>query len=109
MLSNGQRRLTRVMVWLKLWVPSESMRILWLQPRWGTRWLLLQLLKRQRVDELHHAPCCPANHYHRTRLVVHPCSCGATRIMYSEAVTQEREVPREERSAQASDERGGDV
>lgn len=35
------------------------------------------LLRRQRVDDFHHAPCCPANHWHRRILVFHTCSCGA--------------------------------
>lgn len=39
---------------------------------------LLELIKkRQKVDDLHHAPCCPANHWHKMRLVFNRCNCGA--------------------------------
>lgn len=31
-------------------------------------------------DDLHHAPMCPANHYHYQRLPNGPCSCGAARL-----------------------------
>lgn len=46
-------------------------------PCWGTGWLLEMMLKRQVVDDLHHAPACPANHYHKRRLVFDRCTCGA--------------------------------
>jgi len=29
------------------------------------------------IDDLHHAPLCPANHYHGSRAPTGPCSCGA--------------------------------
>lgn len=29
-------------------------------------------------DKLHHAPMCPANHYHGTRAPTYKCTCGAT-------------------------------
>lgn len=32
-------------------------------------------------DDLHHAPICPANNFHRARLPTAPCTCGATRTM----------------------------
>lgn len=28
-------------------------------------------------DDLHHAPFCPANHWHKTRMPTRPCTCGA--------------------------------
>lgn len=31
-------------------------------------------------DELHHAPACPANHYHHMRLPIGGCTCGAQRM-----------------------------
>ena len=31
------------------------------------------------TDTLHHAPLCPANHYHGKRAPTGPCSCGAAR------------------------------
>lgn len=30
-------------------------------------------------DERHHAPKCPANHFHHTRMPDGPCTCGAAR------------------------------
>ena len=30
------------------------------------------------TDDWHHAPLCPANHYHGKRAPTGPCSCGAT-------------------------------
>lgn len=35
------------------------------------------------LDNLHHAPMCPANHYHGMRKPTGPCSCGATEEMYA--------------------------
>jgi len=29
------------------------------------------------IDDLQHAPRCPANHYHKTRLPTDVCNCGA--------------------------------
>jgi len=31
------------------------------------------------LDGLHHAPACPANHFHQMRLPTGRCTCGATR------------------------------
>lgn len=28
-------------------------------------------------DNYHHAPMCPANHFHRKRMPTGPCTCGA--------------------------------
>lgn len=41
--------------------------------RWFHKWLL----NRQVVDNYHHAPMCPANHWHKKRFVFEHCSCGA--------------------------------
>jgi hypothetical protein len=49
-----------------------------IQARYGFGWLLNRIKRAQIVDDFHHAPCCPANHYHRTRLVFQPCTCGAS-------------------------------
>lgn len=43
-----------------------------------TQRLLDRIKARQVVDDLHHAPCCPANHWHKQRLVFQHCNCGAT-------------------------------
>lgn len=43
--------------------------------------LLDRIKARQKVDDLHHAPCCPANHWHKKRLVFQGCNCGAWKQM----------------------------
>lgn len=76
MVTNKERRLVIWLCKLRIWKPQMEMRIVWIQtPR--LKWLHKWLLKRQKVDDLHHAPACPANHYHKQRLVFFPCSCGA--------------------------------
>lgn len=77
MLNKKEWRLLKIMVKCKLWVPFEQMRLIDFRARWGTRWLLKRMKKNQTVDDLHHAPCCPANHYHYGRLVLEGCTCGA--------------------------------
>lgn len=44
-------------------------------------WLFNWRLNTQKVDNLHHAPGCEANHFHRMRLVFKKCSCGANTEM----------------------------
>ena len=47
--------------------------------------LLDRIKARQVVDDLHHAPRCPANHWHKARLVFRPCNCGAAKHAASKA------------------------
>lgn len=77
MVTDRERRLVQTMVRLRLWRIDMWMRIPSIVPCLGTRWLLQWLKDRQIVDDWHHAPCCPANHYHRARLVFQGCTCGA--------------------------------
>lgn len=67
------------MIKLKLWKPFFYFRLIDFQPRRGTYWLYDMIRKKQVVDDLHHAPACPANHYHKQRLVFQPCTCGANK------------------------------
>ena len=60
-----------------IWGQREHMRTVEVYPKWGTRWLFNWIKKRQVVDDWHHAPCCPANHYCRAKLVFSRCNCGA--------------------------------
>lgn len=71
------RYLIEMLLRLKLWRLGQQMHLVEVLPCRGTCWLFERMLKRQNVDDLHHAPCCPANHYHRRRLVFQQCSCGA--------------------------------
>ncbi len=77
MVTDKQRRFVKMMIWLKFWKPYFQMRLIDIHARIGTYWLKRYLLKKQAVDNLHHAPCCPANHYHKARFVFQPCTCGA--------------------------------
>lgn len=77
MVTPNERAFVRLMIRLRLFELRQSMRLPWVRPRPGAGWVLEWLLRRQAVDDLHHAPCCPANHYHRRRLVFQPCTCGA--------------------------------
>ena len=65
------------MIKLKLWREYTHFRNVWVSPCWGTRWIFNYLNKVQVVDNLHHAPACNANHWHKTRLVFDYCNCGA--------------------------------
>lgn len=77
MVTERQRRLVKRLVRLRAFKVFESMRLPMIRARWGFGWLLKRLKAAQVVDDLHHAPCCPANHYHRMRLVFRPCTCGS--------------------------------
>lgn len=78
MITNNERKLVKWMVKLKLWQVVINFRLPDVYPRCrGTRWIFKWLLRRQVVDSLHHAPCCPANHFHKQRLVFGYCTCGA--------------------------------
>jgi hypothetical protein len=78
MVTEHERQQVLTMIRLGHWQIAESMRLPWIQAkRFGALLKLLQ--RRQKVDALHHAPCCPANHYHRQRLVFRGCTCGAQR------------------------------
>ena len=78
MVTKWDRRLIKLMIKVRLWGTIVRMRNLDIcEPIFGTAWLLKRMRKRQVVDDLHHAPACPANHYHKTRLVFQLCNCGA--------------------------------
>lgn len=80
MVTNPQRYMVKFLVWLGVWWLDYNMRLICVNTRRGTTWFLRWMKKRQVVDDLHHAPCCPANHYHKQRLVFRPCTCGAVDI-----------------------------
>jgi hypothetical protein len=78
MVTDRQRRFIHTLIRLDAFRVRMFMRLPWIEARWrGSSWVLARIKRWQIVDDLHHAPCCPANHYHRTRLVFHPCTCGA--------------------------------
>lgn len=81
MVTKLERRFILLMVRLRIWRVVIQMRLPDIQARFGTRWLLRWIKRRQvmRADGLHHAPCCPANHYHYARVVFSHCTCGANR------------------------------
>lgn len=78
MVTSWERKLIVFMTKTRLWSAVVRMRNIDIcGPVFGTAWLLKWIRKRQIVDDLHHAPACPANHYHKTRLVFRACNCGA--------------------------------
>lgn len=77
MVTNFERKLIVFLIKIRLFYGFIDMRLFWLVANPGARWVLRWIKKRQVVDDLHHAPCCPANHYHKMRLVFKPCNCGA--------------------------------
>lgn len=76
MVTARERKLIIWMIKRKLWRQETWMRLVWIRATYF-EWLHRWLLKRQRVDDYHHAPACPANHYHNARLVFSRCTCGA--------------------------------
>ena len=80
MITESERKFIVFMIRCRIWKIKIQMCLPDVLPRWGTRWILKRIKRRQVVDDLHHAPCCPANHYHKTRLVFRKCSCGAGHI-----------------------------
>lgn len=84
MVTLFQRRLIFRLLKLRVFQLQESMRLPWISARRGFGWLLKLIKRIQIVDDLHHAPCCPTNHYHRQRLVFQPCTCGAARASQGE-------------------------
>jgi hypothetical protein len=77
-VTDGQRRLVYALAKAHVFRPEIGLfRTVQIIPRWGFRWVLEWLLRNQTVDNLHHAPCCPANHFCKRRLVFTRCNCGA--------------------------------
>ena len=77
MVTDRERLLIRRLVRLHVFRLEIRLRLISVFARPGFRWLLRRIERRQMVDNLHHAPCCQANHYHKMRLVFRPCNCGA--------------------------------
>ena len=84
MILAADRKIASALIRWKLWVGFVHMRAVWFEPRWGTRWILERMMRRQKVDDYGHAPACPANHWHRLRLVFQHCNCGAASIAQPE-------------------------
>lgn len=78
MVSETQRQMTVILCLFKVWrLQNDLFSLVQVVPRVGTKWLFNWMLRTQKVDDLHHAPMCPANHFHRKRLVFSSCTCGA--------------------------------
>lgn len=89
MVTRGERRLIMWLVGLHIWRAEFSLfDCVVVRPCWGTRWFYEWLLRRQIVDDLHHAPACPANHWHRRSFVFRPCTCGAARMQKAKSQPQ---------------------
>lgn len=77
MVTLQERWLILALVRCRVFKLYLSMRLPCVSAMRGFGWLLNWIKRRQSVDDLHHAPCCPANHYHRQRLIFQRCNCGA--------------------------------
>ncbi len=77
MILDSDRAIVVEMVELKIWKLVNQMRLPDVVPTEETKPLLRAMKDRQKRDDLHHAPCCPANHFHYTRLVLKRCTCDA--------------------------------
>jgi hypothetical protein len=90
MVTRGERALIIWLVKLSVWKMQRDQ--LWgrafFTPMWGTRWLLRWIMQRQVVDDLHHAPLCPSNHWCRQALVFQRCNCGADRHAHESTASQ---------------------
>ena len=80
MITPNERKLIVFLVRIKAFNLSYQMRNTQVGARRGFQWILKWLKSRQVVDQLHHAPYCPANHWHRMRLVLQRCNCGSQRL-----------------------------
>lgn len=86
------RQLVKALVRVKVFrLQAGFFRCLDVIPIRGSRWLLNAMKRRQMVDSLKHAPCCPANHWHRQRLVFQRCNCGAARFAAQQPAQPEGE------------------
>lgn len=79
MITAKERALIKLLVKIKVFQLYVHMRCVRISARPRFRWILRLLLNRQIVDDYHHAPMCPANHWHRQALVIQRCNCGAER------------------------------
>lgn len=87
MVTDKQRRLILRLLRLRLFTYRKHIFGLpEVHARRGFGWLRERLLAAQQVDDLHHAPACPANHYHKRRFVFSPCTCGASRTSQGKEV-----------------------
>lgn len=77
MITDGDRAILIELVNAGVWKIRVNMRLIDVAVTDETRALFGRMLHRQEPDTRHHAPCCNANHYHNSRLVLHPCTCGA--------------------------------
>jgi hypothetical protein len=81
MIRNEDRKIATWMLRLKLWrivQPRDDLfGVARIRASYGTKWLWNWMRDRQKPDDVHHAPACPANRWSGVELVVRPCTCGA--------------------------------
>ena len=82
MILDADRQTTLALVRAGTWKMERGIfRTVEIVPVNGGKALLEAMKRRQVLDNLHHAPGCPANHFHRRRLVFQRCTCGANQEM----------------------------
>lgn len=77
MITPNQRKIIRLLIKIRAFYLYEHFRCVRVGAKPRFQWLLNWLLDRQVVDDWHHAPACPANHWCRMSLVLQRCTCGA--------------------------------
>ena len=78
MILDRDRKMAMRLIRWGLWSAGVGFwRVIEIHRCWGTEWLYCRMMARQTRDDLHHAPCCEANHWHYQRLVFKLCTCGA--------------------------------
>jgi len=80
MITMRDRRLILALVRLRLFrIKMGFFRCYEIEAKPCAKWLHRWLLRRQKLDDTKHAPCCPANHWCGKKLVFQRCNCGAVR------------------------------
>jgi len=80
MVTNTQREFILFLIKIKIFGLKEQWRCARVHTKgWLSQKIYEWLLRRQTWDDLHHAPCCPANHWGKQALVFKKCTCGATK------------------------------
>ena len=93
MIRNADRKIAALMVRIGAWKIIQPRDDLFecarLRANRLTQWLWNWMRDRQEPDDLHHAPCCPANRWSGVELVLRPCNCGAAHAARRAALKSE--------------------
>jgi hypothetical protein len=79
MVTAHERKLLKALIRIKAFHLYQHMRCVRIGAHPRFKFILAWMLRRQVVDDWHHAPACPANHWHNMTLVLQRCTCGAAK------------------------------